>query len=63
MMEGAELDLWFTGGMSALAQDRRLIIRFAIGPAVFTVLRGDAPASGVSAFLGVVGHVKILLAG
>ena len=62
-MEGADLDLGFASRMSAFTQDRRLIIRFAIGPAVFTVLRGDAVASGVGAYLWVFGHVKILLAG
>jgi hypothetical protein len=62
-MEGADLDLGFASRMSAFTQDRRLIIRFAIGPAVFTVLRGGAGTSGVGAFLRVFGHVKILLAG
>jgi hypothetical protein len=63
MTEGADLDLGVASRMSAFTQDRRLIIRFAIGSAVFTVLRGGAGASGVGAFLWVVGHVKILLGG
>jgi hypothetical protein len=50
------LRLRFAGGMSTLAQDRWLFIRFAVGAAVFLAFRHGAVTAWMSTLFRCFGH-------